>query len=227
MKRSEINAALKRAFVMLEDIKFRLPEFAYWSLDEWRKRKAETDVIQTTMLGWDVTDFGMNDFPNIGAVLFTIRNGLPGRTDIGTPFAEKLICLAAGQRLPSHYHAMKSEDIITRGGLMWMELYNSKGGKPRLNDVDPQSPVHVYGDGIQKILQPGERFEIAPGGSVSLRPHLYHLFGAVKDSVIGEVSSINDDNTDNFWAEKVSRFATIEEDETPLRPLCNEYGKLM
>ena len=44
--------------------------------------------------------------------------------------------------------------------------------------------------------------------------------------IAGEVSSVNDDKTDNYFAEPVSRFADIEEDEAPLHPLCNEYDKL-
>ena len=33
----------------------------------------------------------------------------------------------------------------------------------------------------------------------------------------------NDDNVDNRFYEKQGRFPTIEEDETPLYLLCNEY----
>jgi D-lyxose ketol-isomerase len=221
MKRSEINRALRYAEKMLDAISFRLPEFGSWGIEQWKARRKETGVIRQTMLGWDITDFGMNNFSEVGAVLFTLRNGIVGRTDMGSPYAEKLICLRKNQRLPLHYHAVKTEDIITRSGLMWMELYNS--GKNGL--VDREDPVQVYCDGIQKTYAPGERFEIQPGGSATLYPGLYHLFGASMDTVIGEVSSVNDDKTDNYFAETVSRFAEIEEDEEPLRLLCNEYEK--
>ena len=51
------------------------------------------------------------------------------------------------------------------------------------------------------------------------------MFGAKNgDLIAGEVSSINDDQTDNFFAEPVSRFADIVEDEKPIHLLCNEYG---
>jgi D-lyxose ketol-isomerase len=219
MKRSEINKALQQAQAMLDAICFRLPELGSWKVDLWKTRRNETAVIRQTMLGWDITDFGMGNFSAVGAVLFTLRNGVAGRPDIGSPYAEKLICLRRSQRLPLHYHAVKTEDIITRSGLMWMELYNSKpDGSP-----DKETPVTVYCDGIQKQYAPGERFEVLPGCSVTLRPYLYHIFGASADTVIGEVSSVNDDKTDNYFAEPVSRFADIEEDEEPLRLLCNEY----
>jgi D-lyxose ketol-isomerase len=205
---------------MLDSIAFRLPEFSSWEPDEWKSRGDETVVIRQTMLGWDITDFGTGNFPAVGAVLFTLRNGVAGRPDIGSPYAEKLICLYKGQRLAPHYHAVKTEDIITRSGLMWMELYNSKPD----GSVDKESPVKVYCDGILKTYAAGERFEVKPGNSVTLRPWLCHVFGAAgMDTVIGEVSSVNDDKTDNYFAEPTSRFANIEEDEKPVRLLCNEY----
>ena len=41
--------------------------------------------------------------------------------------------------------------------------------------------------------------------------------------LIGEVSAVNDDKTDNCFAEKMGRFPKIEEDEPALHLLCNEY----
>ncbi|MDR0387176.1 MAG: D-lyxose/D-mannose family sugar isomerase [Treponema sp.] len=221
MKRSEINAAIRCAERMLDSICFRLPEIAEWSPEQWKVRHGETGFIRQTMLGWDVTDFGTGNFPGVGGTLFTLRNGVPGRPDIGSPYAEKLICLQPGQCLPRHYHAAKTEDIITRSGLMWMELYNSRGD----GSVDPDTPVQADCDGIRKTYAPGERFEVPPGSSVTLRPYLYHSFGASVDTVIGEVSSVNDDKADNFFSEPVGRFTEIEEDEEPYRLLCNEYGR--
>ena len=37
---------------------------------------------------------------------------------------------------------------------------------------------------------------------------------------------VNDDMTDNYFAEPTARFADIEEDEPIVHPLCNEYEKL-
>ena len=44
---------------------------------------------------------------------------------------------------------------------------------------------------------------------------------------LGEVSRVNDDNTDNYFLEPTYRFAEIEEDEAILHPLCNEYNKVL
>ena len=56
-----------------------------------------------------------------------------------------------------------------------------------------------------------------------------HIFGpqAGTDLIAGEVSAINDDNTDNYFLEDTRRFAEVDEDEPILHPLCNEYDKLV
>ncbi|MBR3504405.1 MAG: D-lyxose/D-mannose family sugar isomerase [Clostridia bacterium] len=226
MKRSEINAALRWAEALLEKSNIRLPRFAYWSMDEWRAHRDGLSSIRTVMQGWDITDFGSGDFPRIGAVLFTVRNGSLTAPGVGSPYAEKYILLREGQRLPNHYHASKTEDIINRsGGVMSMRLYN------RLPDggVDYESDVEVWSDGLKLTVKSGEAFDVARGDSVRLTPFMYHIFGAKEgagDLVVGEVSAVNDDNTDNYFAEPVSRFADIEEDEPIYHPLCNEYDKL-
>ena len=43
---------------------------------------------------------------------------------------------------------------------------------------------------------------------------------------MGEVSAVNDDTTDNYFAEPVARFADIVEDEPIYHPLCNEYDRI-
>ena len=226
MKRSEINAALKWAENLLDGANIRLPRFAYWSMDEWRAHKGEISAIRTVMQGWDITDFGSGDFEKIGAVLFTVRNGSLTHPGVGSPYAEKYILLREGQRLPIHYHASKTEDIINRnGGVMSMRLYNKKPD----GAVDYESDVAVWSDGLKLTVKPGEELLVTRGNSVRLTPYMYHLFGAQEgagDLIVGEVSAVNDDNTDNYFAEPVSRFADIEEDEAIYHPLCNEYDKL-
>ena len=41
--------------------------------------------------------------------------------------------------------------------------------------------------------------------------------------LIGEVSSVNDDLTDNVFRDTIGRFATIEEDEPPVHLLVSDY----
>jgi len=220
MKRSQINLYVKQAIRLLDAAQFKLPKFAYWSMQEWQQN--EVSVIVRTMLGWDITDFGNDDFARLGAVLFTIRNGVSDTC--GTPYAEKIICLRSGQRLPCHYHAVKTEDIINRsGGSLWIKLFNvADDGTP-----DLQSEVKFYSDGIPMHAAAGEVVQIEYGSSITLPPYLYHIFGAENDTVVGEVSSINDDKTDNYFSEDVKRFSAVIEDEPPFVPLVNEYEKLL
>lgn len=41
--------------------------------------------------------------------------------------------------------------------------------------------------------------------------------------VVGEVSLVNDDNSDNCFYDKAGRFPSIEEDQEPLYLLVNDY----
>lgn len=226
MKRSEINKAIKWAKDLLDKHQIKLPPFGYWAMDEWIDQMDKIKTIKEVMLGWDITDYGMNKFESLGAVLFTLRNGSLTDDAVGTPYAEKLILLKDGQRLPNHYHGCKTEDIINRGGgILAIKLYDSKAD----GSVDYDSDVNIDLDGIKHTFRAGEEINIYPGESITLRPFMYHLFWAKSgagDLICGEVSSINDDHTDNYNAEPVARFSTVEEDEPILHPLCNEYKNL-
>ncbi len=231
MKRSEINKNLEWAKKLLDSRQIKLPPFGYWKLPEWQRNLADTAVIREVMLGWDITDFGNGRFDEFGAVLFTLRNGSLKDGSMGTPYAEKLIVLKDGQRLPLHCHASKTEDIINRaGGVLAIKLYNSLPGKTPMPQPDQNSPVTVFLDGMKRTAAAGQEILVMPGESITLVPFMYHLFWAKEgkgDLVCGEVSSINDDKTDNYNAEPVSRFSTVEEDEVILHPLCNEYEKVL
>ena len=223
MKRSQINAAILAAKEVLEEHRFHLPPPAYWTPDRWRKAGPEWERVKANGLGWDITDFGQDEFDALGAVIFTLRNGNYAQPEEGTPYAEKIIVLKPGQRLPLHFHWRKTEDIINRGGgILVIELYRAL-----LDDsVDEEAPVTVYCDAVQRNVSPGESFELHPGESITLPPRIYHRFWASEMGgtlVGGEVSTVNDDKTDNCFAEPVSRFADIEEDEAPVHLLCNEY----
>lgn len=225
MKRSEINGAIRWAKELLKENGITLPEAAYWDMDQWRARAGEIDTIRRVMMGWDITDFGTGDFASVGAVLYTVRNGLADDPAVGVPYCEKYIVMREGQRLPKHYHVYKTEDIINRaGGLLSVYLWNAGTAGEQL-DAD----VVVYMDGVRRVVKPGEEIVVRPGSSVTLTPYLAHVFGpkpGTGDVVCGEVSKVNDDRTDNYFLEPTARFADIEEDEAILHPLCNEYDKL-
>jgi D-lyxose ketol-isomerase len=222
MKRSEVNAALTWAKNLLEKNNIRLPEYAYWNLDQWKENADKLDTIKEVMLGWDITDFGTDKFDEIGAVLYTVRNGKMGNEDIGVPYCEKYLLFKDGQRLPKHYHEYKTEDIINRAnGVMQLFLWNTDAEGNQL-DTDVTVPM----DGIERTFKAGEEVLVYPGNSISLKPHIAHIFGpkpGTGELVAGEVSKVNDDNTDNYFLEPTYRFAKIEEDEAILHPLCNEY----
>lgn len=225
MKRSEINRAIVHAKAILEKNHIRLPFFGYWTMEEWKEHKKEIDSIAAVMQGWDVSDFGSGDFDRVGAVLFTLRNGLLEDRTVGTPYAEKLMVLTdeREQEIPLHCHLTKTEDIILRSdGVMSIQLFASKPNR----SLDPDGEVTVYTDGILRILPAGTILDITPGNSITLTPGLYHRFYAKHgfgDIVAGEVSSVNDDNTDNLFFQPSQRFTGIEEDEPAIHPLVNEY----
>lgn len=190
------------------------------------KKTDITGRIRERMLGWDVTDFGSGDFEHCGAALFTVRNGDKNDKELKMPYAEKYIILSdkTEQEIPLHYHIYKSEDIINRGGgVLVVQLFNraEDGG------LDTESDVVVYTDSIKRTLKAGGLIEVYPGDSITLEPYVYHKFFAKKDCgllIVGEVSKVNDDNTDNVFYKKSERFVEVEEDEEITYPLVNEYN---
>jgi len=225
MKRSEINAEFAWAKALLEKNNIRLPDRAYWPMGEWKARKAEIATITQTTVGWDITDYGTGKYFEIGAVLYTLRNGKQDDPTVGVPYCEKYILMRDGQRLPKHYHVFKTEDIINRaGGVLEIRLWNTDAdGKELATDVT------VFMDGIRRTVKAGEKIRVTQGNSITLTPHIAHIFGPEAgsgDIVVGEVSKVNDDTTDNYFMEPTSFFAKIEEDVPAEHPLTNEYGKL-
>ncbi|KQB15105.1 D-lyxose/D-mannose family sugar isomerase [Rhodobacter capsulatus] len=72
----------------------------------------------------------------------------------------------------------------------------------------------IASDGVTKCLPAGGILRLAPGESVTLMPGNRHAFrGEGGDVLIGEVSTVNDDRTDNIFRDPIGRFADIEEDE--------------
>ncbi len=225
MKRSEINKNIKEMEALAKENGFHLPPFCNWTPKEWAEKDRSYDEIRDNMLGWDITDFGCGDFEKIGFSLITLRNGNLKKEDNKKVYAEKLITLKEHQKAPMHYHAVKTEDIINRGGgTLLISVYNHDG-----NSGLSEEEVCVNKDGRRFMVKAGTTIEIKPGESITLTPHQYHNF-AVKQGtghvLIGEVSSCNDDDADNFFYEKMGRFPEVEEDEEPYRYLCNEYPKV-
>ncbi len=223
MKRSEINQIIRSADAFIRERGFYLPPFAYWTPETWQQKGPEAREIVENKLGWDITDFGTGDFENTGLFLFTIRNGHPSNwaSKTGKLYAEKLLICQPGQVTPMHFHWAKMEDIINRGGgMLNIQLYNSTPDEK----LDQDREVHVWMDGVERILPPGATVRLEPGESITLTQGLYHTFWGEGGTVlVGEVSLVNDDDRDNRFAQPIDRFATIEEDEPPLHLLINDY----
>ena len=100
MKRSEINIIIEEAKDYCNKNNFKLPPFAFWSVQDWKnKDKEKVDEIITHSLGWDITDFGLGDFKKTGICIFTIRNGSPENLKLGKGklYAEKVFFLYKNQ----------------------------------------------------------------------------------------------------------------------------------
>lgn len=226
MKRSEINAEIKRLEAMCKKYLYFLPPFCNWTPEEWENKGHEYDEIRDCMLGWDVTDYGLGDFNKVGMSLITIRNGNQHMKEkYHKVYAEKLLFMKEGQYSPNHFHWYKTEDIINRGGgNILIKVYNSLPNE----EIDYESDVPVHMDGRTFMVKAGSVVKLTPGESIHIQQRMYHDFSVepgTGDVLLGEVSQCNDDNTDNRFNPSVGRFPTIEEDEKPYRLLCNEYTK--
>jgi D-lyxose ketol-isomerase len=190
-----------------------------------RDQRSAISGILNARLGWDITDYGQGDFDKLGLFLFTLRNG--SQEDLkrggGMCYAEKIMISRHDQISPMHRHIVKAEDIINRGGAaLALKMFTSD----RDGNLDHDADVVVATDGIQRRLKAGDVLELWPGESVTLMPGNWHAFwGEGGDVLIGEVSAVNDDLTDNIFEDPIGRFAEIDEDEDPIHLLVSDYEK--
>ena len=96
MKRSEINAAVRRASAAFKRHGWTLPPNPRW----------------------DVTDFGLGNFRKCGLTLVNLAEE--------KEYCEKLMLAMKNQVTPIHYHAAKKEDIICRFGRLAIRLVSKK-----------------------------------------------------------------------------------------------------
>lgn len=222
MKRSQVNSILADAREFMARFSVALPPFANLSPDEMLGRRDELRPIFNAGLGWDITDYGLGRFDEMGLFLFTARNGrIEELTTGGMCYAEKIMISRQNQISPMHRHIVKTEDIINRGGAgLAIKMYSSaKDGS-----LDPDAPVPVERDGIMHHLSAGQTIVLQPGESVTLRPGNWHEFwGEGGDVLIGEVSTVNDDFTDNVFHQPIDRFGEVYEDCKPDRLLVSDY----
>jgi hypothetical protein len=223
MKRSTVNEIIAEADAFIRSFGYILPPFAYWSAQQMKQKRAEIGGIVDARLGWDITDYGLGKFDELGLFLFTVRNGKQAdlKRGQGMLYAEKIMISRKDQLSPMHRHYLKAEDIINRGGgKLVLELFmpNEEG------TIDDRAEVSVPVDGIIRKLPAGGLLKLDPGESVTLLPGVWHAFwGEGDDVLIGEVSTVNDDLADNWFREKIGRFSAIEEDVAPTHLLVSDY----
>lgn len=226
LKRSQVNKIMREADDFMRSLGYVLPPFAYWSADEFKARGAQANAIVEAGMGWDITDYGLGKYLETGLFLFTVRNGRVAdlKKGRGMLYAEKAMISRKDQYSPMHRHNLKAEDIINRGGGdLVIELYGDTDGK-----CDREKGTVVFTDGVRRELEPGHKLRLKPGESVTLLPNEHwHAFWAEKrDVFIGEVSTVNDDLTDNVFEDPaISRFSGIIEDEPPLHLLVPDYDR--
>lgn len=223
MKRSRVNEILREGDAFIRSFGYVMPPFAYWTPEEMKARRPEG--IVGSRLGWDITDYGQGKYDELGLFLFTVRNGRAEDLSKGTGmlYAEKIMISRKDQLSPMHRHVVKAEDIINRGGArLVIELFMPApdGG------IDRHAEVEVPTDGVIRKLPAGGLLKLDPGESVTLLPGVWHAFwGEGGDVLIGEVSTVNDDLTDNIFADPIGRFSDIVEDEAPVHLLISDYDR--
>ena len=152
---------------------------------------------------WDITDFGLGDFNRFGLTLINLATE--------PEYCEKLMYARRGQMTPCHMHARKKEDIICRVGELALRLWPARPAAGPALVTNFAVPVN----GSPRALTPGQVLSLPAGSRVTLVPGVWHEFQPDSDEcIIGEVSTANDDQQDNFFLDPaIGRFPGIEEDE--------------
>ena len=161
---------------------------------------------------WDVTGFGLNDFKNYGLVLVNLAE-LP-------QYCEKIMYARGNQRTPKHRHGNKQEDIICRVGTLAIQLFASD----ERGECMEEGTVRILRNGKAIEIPSGTILYLQAGERVTLSPGEYHEFWPLGDyAIIGEVSTYNDDASDNIFVGKdVGRFEEIEEDVPAMYRLVSD-----
>jgi D-lyxose ketol-isomerase len=159
---------------------------------------------------WDVTDFGLGDWPQFGLVLVNLAEE--------PEYCEKVMYAQMGMTTPAHCHRKKKEDIICRWGRLAVRAWASHPGET----FDRHFIVPLNHEPIN--VKSGQLVELEAGSRVTLLPGVYHEFYPVtNECIIGEVSTANDDLHDNYFVRSdIGRYPGIEEDEPPVVHLVSD-----
>lgn len=208
----------------LNSRKHPLPTQALWSLEDWYKNRDNVEELYKRGIGWDLTDFGSGKYESIGLLCYTLSNGIiaPDGQPVDQSYSNKLLIVEENQVTPMHHHRSKMEDIINLGGgNLQIKIYNVGNN----DTLDEDSPVKIFHNEMWLAFQPGTTFTLEPGERVRLDPIHFHEFWGQPNQgkiLLEEVSSVNDDRTDNVFIDKFGRFPEIIEDTKPEYLLCTE-----
>ncbi|MPN45785.1 hypothetical protein SDC9_193357 [bioreactor metagenome] len=126
----------------------------------------------------------------------------------------------ANQVTPIHFHWKKTEDIIHRGGgRLKIQVWQAT-----TDETLSEEDFTVQMDGVDSPVHSGQTLTLEPGMSITMEPYMYHTFYAEgSTALVGEVSTLNDDHSDNRFYVPAGRFPEIAGDAPILYPLCTEY----
>ena len=211
VKRSFIDARIDRMLELCGRHGVALPPFALWREADFRANSDAARLIAGRGIGWNVVEFKPGLFAREGLTLFTLRMGDWRQLGAGRGrlYAEKAIVAEDGQRAPHHYHVVKTEDIVNRGGARFVvELFKVDAeGAPLKERFQALKDVTVVD------LNPGDQVRLEPGESLTLEPFIAHAFWAEGGATVaGEVSLANDDATDNYFLPPLDPPSPIDED---------------
>jgi D-lyxose ketol-isomerase len=225
MNRSFVDARIDEMQALCDRFGVTLPAFARWDKADFLANPEPAAFIAARGLGWNVVEFRPDAFATDGLTLFTLRMGdwRDLETKRGRLYAEKAIMSLDGQRAPHHYHLVKTEDFVNRGGARFVvELVRVNGqGEPTKNRFRVLKDVSVLD------LGPGDRVRLEPGESLTLEPYVAHAFWAEGGTALaGEVSLANDDSADNYFLPPLGVPEPIIEDAPARRVTVRDYGRL-
>jgi D-lyxose ketol-isomerase len=224
MRRSFIDDRIEAMLALCDRHGFKLPPFAHWDEARYRAEAASARRIRDAGLGWNVVEFKPGAFRQRGLTLFTLRMGdwRSLATGAGRLYAEKAMMAEDGQVTPHHFHIVKTEDILNRGGARFVvELFKVDAEGTRRDER-----FKIQKDAETLDLAPGARVSLEPGESLTLEPFVAHSFWAEGGAVLaGEISLANDDASDNYFLPPLEPFAAIEEDAPSRYVTLRDYPK--
>ncbi len=225
MRRSFIDARIDEMRALCDRHGVALPAFARWGEAEFQANPDPAALIAARGLGWNVVEFRPGAFATDGLTLFTLRMGdwRELESKRGRLYAEKAIMSLDGQRAPHHYHVVKTEDIVNRGGARFVvELFQVDAlGEPTKDRFRVLKDVGVLD------LGPGDQVRLEPGESLTLEPYVAHAFWAEGGTALaGEVSLANDDRSDNYFVPPLPPPDPIAEDAPARHVTVRDYGRL-